>query len=578
MSRGQSSVERRALRKHVLVALGGVCAIVLLVALTRGEQTPSATKRLMTVDEALEYSRIVVTAIPTFPPVAATGWDDVTMVKVPAGEFIMGSTLQDVMRGEEMWVYARSAYNDHVRDEWPQMVVYLDEFEIDKYEVTYARYQNCVDAGVCASPRHAGESPDHPVLVTWEQAQAYCQWVDKRLPTEAEWEKAARGDDGRIYPWGNEWKPSYLKIYYENREFETTPAGRYPKGASPYGALDMAGNAPEWVSDQYRAYPGGRLAEKSIYADGPFVWRGGYHVNVVTLDPPELHYRVADRFPGDKQSQNGLRCVRGPEPPVLEESVVSVDILAQPAPVSDVDLTNMVEIPSGEFIMGSDSDPAYPLHMVYLDAFYIDRYETTNAEYVEFLNALGATYFACNGITCAELRPPEFYDDGSAFISRIIEQDGIFVVEAGYEDYAVASVTWDGANAYCRWRGKRLPTEAEWEKAARGTDGRIYSWGNERYLYERDLYKLARKPNPVGSHPEDVSPYGVWDVVGSVREWVSDWYDPDYYHHSPYRNPTGPEMPEGPYERIRRGGKLFSRRWDIPDFSRETGVRCAVTP
>jgi formylglycine-generating enzyme required for sulfatase activity len=493
------------------------------------------------------------------------------MVKVPSGEFIMGSTLEDIMRWEEMWVYARSAYNDHVRDEWPQMTVYLDEFEIDKYEVTYARYQRCVEAGVCASPRHAAESPEHPVLVEWEQAQAYCQWVGKRLPTEAEWEKAARGTDGRIYPWGNEWKPSYLKIYYENREFKTAPVGRYPQGASPYGALDMAGNAPEWVSDQYRAYPGGQFEEKSIYAEGPFVWRGGYHIQVFTPDPPDLHYRVADRFPGDEHSLNGLRCVRGPEPPVLEESIVSLDIPALPAPASNVDLANMVEVPAGEFIMGSDSDPRFPLHTVYLDAFYIDRYETTNVEYVEFLNALGATYFACNGLTCAELQPTD--SSGSYYHSHILERDGRFVVEVGYENYAVTSVTWEGANAYCHWQGKRLPTEAEWEKAARGTDGRIYPWGNEW-----DLDKIARRPGPVGSHPEDVSPYGVWDVVGGVDEWVYDWHDPDYYHRSPYRNPTGPERPVGPYERINRGGKLFSHQWTSHDFSQRVGVRCVYTP
>jgi len=262
----------------------------------------------------------------------------------------------------------------------------------------------------------------------------------------------------------------------------------------------------------------------------------------------------------------------------LEESIVSAEQYTQPTPLSEVDMSGMVEIPAGEFQMGvSETAPVhpgyierFPSHTVYLDTFYIDRYETTNAEYVEFLNVLGETYFACNGVTCVDLQPPSYTDP-----SRILEVSGVFVVEEGYEDYPVVSVTWEGANAYCRWRGKRLPTEAEWEKAARGTEGLLYPWGDE---WDPDKY--ARRLSPVGSYPTDVSPYGVWDVGGNAREWVSDWYDSNYYAHSPYRNPTGPNGPVEPGMRITRpaNGELFFRAPTRHDFAAGTGFRCAYAP
>jgi eukaryotic-like serine/threonine-protein kinase len=139
-------------------------------------------------------------------------------------------------------------------DEMPQHKVTLDAFWIDRTEVTADQYAKCVAAGKCAAPGCAGAGKgDHPVVcMTWQGAADYCAWAGRRLPTEAEWEKAARGTDGRIYPWGNE-ALDRAKANYGGNVGDATPVGAYPAGASPYGALDMAGNVWEWVNDWYRS-------------------------------------------------------------------------------------------------------------------------------------------------------------------------------------------------------------------------------------------------------------------------------------------------------------------------------------
>jgi eukaryotic-like serine/threonine-protein kinase len=168
----------------------------------------------------------------------------------------MGSTAAQV----ESFLAACSACQpDWMSEEEPQHPVWLDAFWIDRTEVTNAQYQECVAAGACRvadMPSFDPEGkPTHPVVeVTWADARSYCTWAGARLPTEAEWEKAARGTDARLYPWGNE-PPDCKRANYWGKEGgcvgTTAPVGSYPTGASPYGALDMAGNALEWVADWY---------------------------------------------------------------------------------------------------------------------------------------------------------------------------------------------------------------------------------------------------------------------------------------------------------------------------------------
>ncbi|MBM3189929.1 MAG: formylglycine-generating enzyme family protein [Chloroflexi bacterium] len=178
------------------------------------------------------------TRAPTSAPV-----DDPRMAYVPGGEFIFGRD-----GGRE--------------DESPQQTLEVDGFNIDVYPVTNAQYKLFVDTTGHRIPRHwqEGQIPagkeDHPVVwVSWEDAVAYAEWVGKRLPTEVEWEKAARGTDGRLYPWGNTFDSAKGNTQEAGLK-DTSPVGSYPGGASPYGALDMCGNVWEWTADYYDAYRG----------------------------------------------------------------------------------------------------------------------------------------------------------------------------------------------------------------------------------------------------------------------------------------------------------------------------------
>ena len=262
------------------------------------------------------------------------------MVLIPGGEFLMGSPDDGVS----------------FDDERPQRQVFVSSFYIDRHEVTNAQYKQFVDVTEYQAPSHPTSkftlwdhntplpgSEQHPVVnVSWNDAVAYCRWQGKRLPTEAEWEKAARGIDGRRYPWGSEWHimKANSASYWAGRTIEfkdgeewksfwvngdgagishesglkgevlTLPVGRFPEGASPYGVLDMAGNASEWVQDWYEPYsylhaplsdpqgPNGQLLK---------VVRGGSWLK------PARNIRASDRdyaFPADRATGIGFRCAR----------------------------------------------------------------------------------------------------------------------------------------------------------------------------------------------------------------------------------------------------------------------------
>jgi len=188
----------------------------------------------------------LATASPTPPWLQVSPRDGMPQLFVPAGSVQMGG----------VDVYAEN-------DENPAHIVHLDAFWIDQVEVTNGMYQLCVEAGVCLPPVKLNsdnraayygspEFQDYPVVhVTWLDAKTYCAWTGRRLPTEAEWERAARGDDLRTYPWGDE-PPSAATVNFNNEVGDTSRVGSYQAGAGPFGALDMAGNVWEWAADLYR--------------------------------------------------------------------------------------------------------------------------------------------------------------------------------------------------------------------------------------------------------------------------------------------------------------------------------------
>jgi formylglycine-generating enzyme required for sulfatase activity len=220
--------------------------------------------------------------------------DGMTMILIPAGEFLMGDDT------------APFAY------EKPQHTVTLDSYWIDRAEVTNAQYRLCVEAEACAEPKVWEDEnlngDDQPVLVPWEGAQAYCKWAGARLPSEAEWEKAARGTDGRKWPWGNEFDPSRANLSGDEDGYMlTAPVGIFPTGASAYGALDMAGNAAEWVADWYDAEYYAHSPAKNPTGPGSGD-RKVYRGTVANGGSGPEKCRCTTRYPGDTNWQYGFRC------------------------------------------------------------------------------------------------------------------------------------------------------------------------------------------------------------------------------------------------------------------------------
>ncbi|GKS57479.1 hypothetical protein YTPLAS18_10060 [Nitrospira sp.] len=264
--------------------------------------------------------------------------------------------------------------------------------------------------------------------------------------------------------------------------------------------------------------------------------------------------------------------VPSPPPPVVPVPLVA-PVVPAPASATEIhevkskDGAPMVLVPTGEFWMGSPEgqgdDDEHPRHKVFLDAFYIDKYETSVSRYAKFMEATGQQSL------------PGYWDH------LRLEKRG---------NLPVVGVDWHHAEAYCRWVGKRLPTEAEWEKTARGTDGRTYPWGNEEPTPTRANFGRKSIKNvydeglrSVDSLEAGRSRYGVHHLAGNVWEWVADWYERGYYRHSPERNPRGPS---GGQYRVLRGGSWDSEPGLVRSVNRNrdgsmnrgdnVGFRCAL--
>jgi formylglycine-generating enzyme len=516
----------------------------------------------------------------------------VEMVAVAAGRFWMGADWAET-------------------EEKPQRLVVLDSYYIDRYEVTVSNYQQCVDAGVCDAPAdgedcnwQVGGRSDHPInCVSWYDANNFCNWAGKRLPTEAEWEKAARGVDARLYPWGDA-EPDCERANTGWGSLGcgaqgTRPVGSVPAGQSPYGAQDMIGNVWEWVADTYEVDAYQRAVLRNPVNTTPSDYRV-LRGNSWYYSYPIMVSRASNRFrfkPARWYPYTGFRCVKSdivlpaPDAPWTSESLptnwidrnaVARTLDGEPPFDTALPAQEMVLIPEGEFIMGTEDGESdeVPVRHVFLDSFYIDKYEVPVAEYRKCVEV-------------GDCKTPEKLWG----VLHSYEEDFCNGRRTDRDNHPINCMRWWEADAYCKWAGKRLATEAEWEKAARGTDGRRFPWGDAQANCEYAVIDdggdgCGRESTwPVGSIPQGASPYGVMDMSGNVWEWVADSYSHGYYAEAPDRNPyneVGRASVAGKApEKILRGGSWADQTEIIhrapnrleynpntsPDYT--VGFRCA---
>jgi serine/threonine-protein kinase len=268
----------------------------------------------------------------------------------------------------------------------------------------------------------------------------------------------------------------------------------------------------------------------------------------------------------------------------------------------------MIYVPSGEFVMGTKGDRTdrkgwswnfkneTPKHKVYLDGYWIDQTEVSVGMFHKFIKETGyKTTSEREGWGLPYKKGPQ--NKEWPHVEGADWQHPLGPGSKAFDEHPVAQVSWEDALAYCKWVGAELPTEAQWEKAARGTDERLYPWGNdfdgnllnycdancpvERWK-DNDFNDGYVYTSPIGNYPNGSSPYGALDMVGNLWEWVSDWYDEYYYAKSPYKNPTGPKSGK---LRAMRGGSWYDVTWvwctvrhQNPSTYRclDVGFRCAI--
>lgn len=374
-------------------------------------------------------------------------------------------------------------------DETPRRMIRLEPYRIARTPVTNRQYARFVEETSRAWPTPGAD--DLPVTyVTRDDAGAYCVWAGARLPTEDEWEHAARGGDDRLWPWGNE-PPDGSRAVFAAGIGAPEPVGSRPLGSSPYGVLDLAGNIAEWTA--------GASVRGGCYVDGADAIRCSARRPVLgAARDPYIGFRPV-AAPGEGRAGLDWVDIPGGDVPVGRDAVV---------------------------YRGEALADELPQHSVDMAAFELARTPVTNAQYAPFVAGCG-------------VEPPADWVDGRP--------------PAGRESHPVTWVDWYDAVAFARWAGGRLPTEAEWERAARGTDGRAYPWGDEpgerRAVVGRGMKHGSTEP--VGSLLDGASPYGLLDMAGNVWEWTATWY-------GPY-----PDSPAAGSERVLRGGSFASPgfRW-----------------
>ena len=471
-------------------------------------------------------------------------------------------------------------------------VTFAAGYFIAKYEVTVAQYDACQSSGECSAADVSDYDPSgwglstatggreaHPQNgLSWDQAGTVCAWSAPggRLPSEAEWEFAATGPVHRLFPWANDAEPTCsdgVAVFDDGVAGEgcgaggTQPVGSMPNGNSYVGAADMGGNlwewCTDWLHDSYTDAPPDGSAWLVPESTNRVKRGGAYYLGT---DDMRSAKRTGDPQ-GQRGANNGVRCLRPLSPvdtycdvpcPVLPDytSYCNAQDSCEYAYTGDDTATwrewdVWIWVPPGSFWMGCDeavddecSSHELPRHQVDVPGFWIERTEVTNREYVNYLATHGNS---CAGQTCVDTTSSDLH---------VVQNGGEWTTEEGHEDQPVVQVTWYGAHEYCESVGARLCAESEWEKAARGVDGRLYPWGNEDDSCDLAVLDgCGESPQPVGSMAAGASPYGVLDAAGNVDEWQEDDYHADYDGHPD----DGGAWVDSPRStgRMRRGGSWF---------------------
>jgi formylglycine-generating enzyme required for sulfatase activity len=451
-------------------------------------------------------------------------------IEIPAGEFLMGSNpIQPI-----------TSYPD----ESPEHQIDLEEFFISAKPITNAQYEKFVLSTGYKKPGHwiGGVVPSqkkaHPVTyIDWDDANAFASWCGASLPSEAQWEKSARGSDGRLFPWGDA-EPTSEDANFGNLIGDTTEVGIHKSGASVYGVLDLAGNVWEWTSSIHREYPyNSNDGREDVNLWGARVVRGGNYLssakNIRCADRHSIYPTARDIYIGFRVATKNLSVIK---------KDCGIDFEWQ-------------KIPAGKFLMGSrytqtneelpdpeyfgvskhganrpaDFDNELPQHKLILDEYRISKTPVTNAQYEIFTKATSYPV-------------PGHWPEG--------------VVTPEIANHPVVYVDWADVQAFCNWAGVALPNEPQWERAARGRDGRIWPWGNTPPT--KDLANFGQsdktgRTQAVGSYPHGASPEGLLDVAGNVWEMVGSAYRP-----YPYEASDGRENFDLPEEYVLRGGSFYS--------------------